>query len=113
MPAIAVMALIPSVLIRARAGELPPTPPRQISQPVILVPTTAPMITESACRSFIIMEFTKPTAITLVADEDWITAVTPVPSKMPLSGVPESLYRISSSLLPATFFRLLPISDIP
>ena len=111
----AAIALIPSVLISCRTGEAspPPTPPRAISQPVMLVPITAPMMTASAWRSFIIMEFTKPTAMTLVADEDWITAVTPAPSKMPLSGVPDSLYRISSSLLPATFFRLSPISDIP
>ena len=34
-------------------------------------------------------EFTKPTTMTLVAEDDWITAVTPVPSKMPLSGVDE------------------------
>ena len=32
-------------------------------------------------------ELTKPTTITDVADEDWITAVTPVPSRIPLIGV--------------------------
>ena len=50
---------------------------------------TAPMMIAIAWRSFIIAELTKPTTITLVADEDWITAVTPVPSKMPLSGLLE------------------------
>ena len=58
--------------------------------PVMLVPITAPMIMAMAWRSFIMAELTKPTTITLVADEDWITAVTPVPSKMPLSGLLES-----------------------
>lgn len=40
-------------------------------------------------------------------------AVTTVPSRSPFRGVLVSLYKISSSLLPATFFRLSPISDIP
>ena len=71
------------------------------------------MMTEMACRRRIMEEFTKPTTITLVAEEDWMTAVTPVPSKIPRSGVLESRYRISSSRLPATFFSPSPISDIP
>ena len=37
-------------------------------------------------------ELTKPTTITEVAEEDWITAVTPVPSRTPFSGVLVSLY---------------------
>ena len=32
-------------------------------------------------------ELTKPTTMTLVAEEDWMTAVMPVPSRTPLSGV--------------------------
>ena len=59
-------------------------------QPVMLVPMTAPMMMAMAWRSFIMAELTKPTTMTLVAEEDWITAVTPVPSKMPLSGVEDS-----------------------
>ena len=82
-------------------------------QPVMLVPTIAPMMTAMAWRTFIMPELTKPTTMTEVAEEDWMTAVTPAPSSMPLSGVPESLYRISSSLLPATFFSPSPISDMP
>ena len=58
-----------------------------MTQPVMLVPRMEPRITEMACRSFIMPEFTKPTAMTLVAQEDWITAVTPVPSSTPRSGV--------------------------
>ena len=111
----AVIALRDSVLSSFSAAEAPspPTPERQITQPVILVPMTAPIMTAIACRSRIMPELTKPTTITLVALELWITAVTPVPSKMPLSGVLESRYRISSSLLPATRFSPSPISDIP
>ena len=88
----ATIALRFSVLSSCRAAEVPPSPmlERQMTQPVTLVPMTAPMMTAMACRSFIIPEFTNPTTMTLVAEELWITAVTPVPSKMPLSGVDES-----------------------
>ena len=55
---------------------------RQIIQPVMLVPIIAPMTTPIAWRTFIMPELTKPTTITDVAEEDWITAVTPVPSRM-------------------------------
>ena len=37
---------------------------------VIVVPTLAPIITPIAWDNFIIPEFTKPTAITVVADDD-------------------------------------------
>ena len=42
-----------------------------------------------------------------------MTAVTAVPSRNPFSGEFVSLYRMSSSLLPATFFRPSPMDDIP
>ena len=58
-------------------------------------------------------ELTKPTTMTDVAEDDWITAVTPVPSRTPLSGVLVSLYRMISSLLPATFFSPSPMSVMP
>ena len=59
-------------------------------QPVMEVPRIAPKITPMACTSFIIPAFTKPTTITDVAQDDWITAVTPVPSSMPRNVVLES-----------------------
>ena len=58
-------------------------------------------------------EFTKPTTMTEVADEDCMTAVTPAPSSRPLRGVPESLKRMSSIWLPATFFRPSPMRPMP
>ena len=51
--------------------------------------------------------------ITVVAEEDWITLVTQVPSATPFSGVLVIRYRNASSLLPATSFRPSPIKDIP
>ena len=44
-------------------------PPRDKSQLVTVVPTFAPMMTFIACRRVIIPEFTKPTTITVVAEE--------------------------------------------
>ncbi len=47
---------------------------------VIVVPTLAPIMIPMAWDSFIIPELTNPTTITVVAEEDWITAVTPAPN---------------------------------
>ena len=43
---------------------------RAISWPVIVVPMFAPMMIQTACRSVIIPELTKPTTMTVVAEED-------------------------------------------
>ena len=45
-------------------------PVRLSTHEVIVVPTFAPMMIPIACESFIIPELTKPTTITVVADED-------------------------------------------
>ena len=88
-------------------------PERQMIQPVILVPSIAPKTMPIACLSFIIPEFTKPTTITDVAEEDCMTAVTPVPSSTPFKDVFVSLYNNISRLLPATILRPSPMRDIP
>ena len=41
-----------------------------INWPVMVVPTLAPMIIHTACCKVIMPEFTKPTTMTVVADED-------------------------------------------
>jgi hypothetical protein len=51
--------------------------------------------------------------MTVVADDDWIIAVTAAPSNTPFIGVLVSLYNISSNFSPAAFLRPSPISDIP
>ena len=48
----------------------PSIPERLKIQDVIVVPTFAPIMMPIACLSFIIPEFTKPTTITVVADDD-------------------------------------------
>ena len=48
----------------------PSSPERLSTQDVIVVPTFAPMITLIACESVSKPELTKPTTITVVAEED-------------------------------------------
>ena len=59
------------------------TPLRLRIQAVMVVPTLDPMITLMACFRVIRPELTKPTTITVVADELWITAVIPQPVRKP------------------------------
>ena len=66
-----------------------------------------------AWRTFIMPEFTKPTVITEVADEDCMTAVTPVPRRIPFTGFPASLNSSISIFDPASFFSESPMTDIP
>ena len=79
----------------------------------MLVPMFAPIMIPIACETFIMPEFTNPTTITVVAEDDWIIAVTPAPKSIPLSGVFVRRYKTGSNLFPATRFRPSPISDIP
>ena len=52
----------------------------------------APMMIQTACRSVMSSAFTKPTTMTVVAEEDWITAVMPAPAMHALkSGVGRQL----------------------
>ena len=75
------------------------------SQPVIVVPILAPMITLIACVRFIRPAFTKPTTITVVAEELWMIAVTNAPSRMPISLFCVRTSRIFFILEPAAFCR--------
>ena len=65
----------------------------------------APMITPIACESFISPEFTNPIIITVVAAEDWITAVIIAPSTTPLMGLEVAFSSQCSSFPPASFSR--------
>ena len=88
-------------------------PARLKIQAVTVVPILAPIIIPTACVSFIIPEFTKPTTITVVADEDWITAVTPRPRSTAFNLLDVRFSRIFSSFPPEIFARPSPITCIP
>ena len=83
------------------------------SQAVTVVPTFAPMTTPMACRSCMMPELTKPTTMTVVADEDWMMAVTPAPSITALKGWLVRCSRIGFSLEPARFSNDSPMMCIP
>ena len=76
-------------LVENMAVQPPPEPmeERLTIQPVMLVPTMEPRMMLTAWENSIRPEFTKPIAMTLVAEEDWISAVTPMPRRMPLTGL--------------------------
>ena len=78
-----------------------------------VVPIFAPMIRPTAWFSFIIPAFTNPTTITVVADDDWITAVTPAPSSTALNRLLVSFSRIFSILPPDALDKPSPSIDIP
>ena len=88
-------------------------PVRLRSQEVAVVPMLAPMMMPTACVSFMMPEFTKPTTMTVVAEDDWITAVTPAPKRTALIGFDVSFSRILSSLPPESFSRPFPMVSIP
>ena len=82
-------------------------------QDVIVVPILAPMMIPMACDNFIIPEFTKPTTITVVAEEDCITAVTKAPRQTARSGLDVNFYKIRSNFPPDIFVNPSPIVCIP
>ena len=46
-----------------------------------------PMMIQTACLSVMSWELTKPTTMTVVADEDWMIAVIPAPTNTPKNRV--------------------------
>lgn len=63
------------------------------------------MMIQTAWFRVIIPELTKPTTMTVVAEEDWITAVMPAPTRTPRKRLAVSRSRISFILLPAAASR--------
>ena len=53
------------------------------SQPVTVAPTFAPSVTLAACHSAISPALTKLTTITVVTDDDWLSALTTTPAPKP------------------------------
>ena len=94
--------------------KLSPLIPERLSiHDVTVVPTFAPIIMPTACLSCIIPAFTKPTTITVVADDDCIIAVTPRPSTKPFSGFDASFSSKLCNLFPACLSSPFPIMSIP
>ena len=88
-------------------------PDRLKIQAVTVVPTLAPIIMPMAWLSCMTPELTKPTTMTVVAEELCMTAVTPRPRRNPLKGLEDSFSRRSLSLPPAFLSSPSPMADIP
>ena len=91
----------------------PSIPPRDRIQAVTVVPTLAPIMTLMACPRVIMPELTKPTTITVVAEEDWMTPVTARPVRKPSIRLEVSLPRMVRRLLPAARSRDSPMTFMP
>ena len=61
--------------------------PRRSNCAVTVVPILAPMMMPTVCSSFMMPALTKPTHMTVVAAELWISPVTTAPQKDPLEYV--------------------------
>ena len=85
----------------------------ETSQPVAVVPMFAPMMTVIACARFISPAFTKPTTITVVAEELCTIAVTSAPSAIPMNLFCVSAARILFILEPAAFCKPCAIMFMP
>ena len=79
-PTRATKGMIVDGFSRIITGESLWIPFRLRSQAVAVVPRFAPIISPTACDSFMMPELTRPTAITVAAEDDCITAVTAVPN---------------------------------
>ena len=84
-------------------------PVRDSSHAVRVVPMLTPMV----CPSSITPEFTRPTSMTVMAEEDWMAMVIPAPSSRLLMGVEVMRLRRRSNRPPAIFSRLLDMTYIP
>ena len=100
--------------LRSLRKKLPPEIPVRLRiHAVMVVPTFAPIIRLSDCCSVIRPEFTKPTTMTVVAEELWITAVTTRPVRKPMNLLSVSFPRIYLRLFPALLSRACPMMFIP
>ncbi len=84
-----------------------------INWPVIVVPILAPIITQTAFSNLINPALTKPTVITVVADDDWITAVIIAPTPTPKKRLVVSFSKILFILFPAANSKPFDIIVIP
>ena len=75
---------------------------KAITCAVMVVPTFAPRITPTAWESDISPELMKPTTITVVTDEDWITDVTKAPVSTPMKRLRVSCLSSIRRRSPAT-----------
>ncbi|OPZ19174.1 MAG: hypothetical protein BWZ04_02517 [Firmicutes bacterium ADurb.BinA205] len=94
-------------------GLLLSTPTRLSIHAVSVVPISEPKQTPTVCSSDISPEFTKPTSITVIAEDDWMAMVTPMPRSIALILFEVIFWRAASSFPPVSFSRPVDITFIP
>ena len=78
----------------SRSSTPPPcTPERLRIQFVTVVPRLEPMIKLMVCGNCIRPELTRPTSMTVIAEEDWIAIVIPAPSSVLEKGIGGDLFQ--------------------
>ena len=97
---------------KAITGASAPTS-RAMSRPVTVVPTLAPMMSQTAWFSVIIPALTKPTTMTVVAEEDWTAAVISAPTRTPIKRLAVNFSRMAFIRPPAAASRPELIICIP
>ena len=85
---------------KAKKGARTPTS-KAMSCPVMVVPILAPIMIHTAWVRVIMPELTKPTTMTVVAEEDWMTAVITAPTSTPRTRFAVSFSRMLFMRLPA------------
>jgi len=88
-------------------------PARDKIHAVSVVPMSDPKITPTVWGSSIMPELTKPTSMTVIAEEDWMAIVMIAPIVRPLNWLSVALLRSFSRRPPAVFFRESDKSFIP
>ncbi len=90
-----------------------PMEPRLKIQAVAVVPILAPMMRPTVCAKGKRPALTSPTTMMVVADEDWIMAVTPAPKRTPFTGLDVIFSSMPRNFDPETSIKLLLISCMP
>ena len=78
-----------------------------------VVPMLAPMIIPTVCSRRMMPALTKPTHMTVVVAEEWISAVTSAPNSTPLNTLLVSFSKMLSSRPLETFSKPCVMVDIP
>ena len=89
------------------------SPTSESSQAVSVVPMLEPIMTPGVCAMFIRPELTRPTSMTVTAEDDWTATVMPAPRARLFSGLEVMRLRACSSLPPAIRSRPEDMTCIP
>jgi hypothetical protein len=100
-------------IVASSAGSAALVSLKAMSWEVTVVPMLAPRITPTACCRVIRPALTNPISMTVVAEEDWTTAVTRVPVRQPTIRLDEMVQRTLFIFVPALIFRPSAIMFMP